>query len=506
LQSLWDQLQEPYKSEICKTVDQQGDPGREKNKALKIKRDLIEVMKTAREDHYYTVAKRQQSRLSKGSFKTQLYLKQCHRNIKVALGRGKHSTLSVIEKPVIENDITTWHTITDPTKIEETLIERNILHFRQAHNSPFASSELASELGFEGTNEASTRLLQRKLPTAFSTCDNTTQLILEKLMQPPKTPKIEAVISYEDFCNALKHWDEQTTTSPSGRHLGHYRVLLLDTLDKEEIVAKQDPINGMYFKSKASVILKVYYNMLSATIKSGHPMDQWLNSHTSMIQKVSGCSRLDRLRVIRIFVADYNLFLKIYWGRRLVYHSENNGLLNEGQYGSRPRKKCGDQVLKKIFVYEYASVTRTAFATMDNDAKSCFDRIVCLFASLISLFYGLAYHIVKIQAETLKNMKYTTKTALGPSTQTYSHTPKTPIHGTGQGSCSSPAIWLHTSCFLMDILDEHAYGLQAVSPDAKIKIKVQKQGFVDDTSLMVNGGNSIEDLATRLKHVLERLD
>jgi hypothetical protein len=500
LASIWGQLQEPYKTEICQTIDPQGDTKQEKIKALKIKRSLIIAMKTSREDHFYKTTSRQQPQLSKDSFKTQFYLKQCHRNIKTALGKGKYSTLTTIDTPVDINGNTTWIKLSDPTRIEEALIERNIAHFGQAHMSPFASSPLATELGFEGTNDASINLLKGKLPTSFSTCDDTTQLILEKFMLPPTIPPLDSNITFCEFKNALKKWDEHTTTSPSGRHLGHYRVLLQDVLDKEEVEIKQNIQNGESFQSKASIILKVYYHMLCATIKSGHPMRRWLNSHTSMIQKVSGCSRLDRLRVIHIYEADYNLFLKLFWGRRLVYSSESNELINEGQYGSRPGKSCGEQVLKKILVYEYASVTRSQFATMDNDAKSCFDRIICLFATLISMFYGLAYNIVKIQAETLKNMNYVTKTALGPSSKTYSHSPSTPIHGTGQGSCSSPALWLHTSSFLMDILDEHSYGFQASSPENKIQVKVNNQGFVDDTSVMVNGGTTTDDLVQRLQH------
>jgi hypothetical protein len=500
LASIWEQIQEPYKSEIQESIDPHGDPKKEKSKALKLKRDLIQAMKSSREDHYYKTACRQQSQITKENFKTQLYLKQCHRNIKVALGKDKYSTLTTIETPVTIDGTTTWKTISDPNLIEEALIIRNIEHFGQAHESPFASSPLAQELGFEGVNSVSIDLLKGKLPSTFSTCDDTTQMILEKFMYPPKTKIIKESITYNEFYSALQHWDEQTTTSPSGRHLGHYRVLLHDVLDKDEIEKKSNKTSGDTFESRASVILKVYYHMLCATIKSGHPMSRWITSHTSMIQKVSGCSRLDRLRVIHIYEADYNLFLKLYWGRKLVYNSEAHEFINEGQYGSRPGKRCGDQVLKKILVYEYASVTRSPLATMDNDAKSCFDRIICLFATLISLFYGLAYNIVKIQAETLRKMRYVTKTALGPSSNTYSHTPSTPIHGTGQGSCSSPALWLHCSSFLMDILDDHSYGFRASSPDKKVNIKVHNQGFVDDTSIMVNGGTTTEELVLRLQN------
>jgi hypothetical protein len=60
-------------------------------------------------------------------------------------------------------------------------------------------------------------------------------------------------------------------------------------------------------------------------------------------------------------------------------------------------------------------------------------------------------------------MKYYTKTLLGASKHSYSHSESSPIFGTGQGSCASPALWLHISSFLMDILDSHSFGFKATS-------------------------------------------
>jgi hypothetical protein len=63
-------------------------------------------------------------------------------------------------------------------------------------------------------------------------------------------------------------------------------------------------------------------------------------------------------------------------------------------------------------------------------------------------------NIALLQATTLKKMTFRLQTALGESTRTYRHTYNTPIHGTGQESCASPAIWLLISSILMDCLSE----------------------------------------------------
>jgi hypothetical protein len=48
--------------------------------------------------------------------------------------------------------------------------------------------------------------------------------------------KIDCEIKEELFISGFKKWKESTLTSPSGRHLGHYKAIVYD-LD----LKKQDP-------------------------------------------------------------------------------------------------------------------------------------------------------------------------------------------------------------------------------------------------------------------------
>ena len=74
------------------------------------------------------------------------------------------------------------------------------------------------------------------------TDDKITQLLLE-LMQKEKTVNIQ--ITREDMMNKYKKWNEKTTTSPSGRHLGHFHALFrafsyTDDNEKKEIEKMRD--------------------------------------------------------------------------------------------------------------------------------------------------------------------------------------------------------------------------------------------------------------------------
>jgi hypothetical protein len=56
-----------------------------------------------------------------------------------------------------------WATITDPVEIETNIINRNINHFGQAINTPFANGALQQVFGYKGTNENQKTLFPNKL-------------------------------------------------------------------------------------------------------------------------------------------------------------------------------------------------------------------------------------------------------------------------------------------------------------------------------------------------------
>jgi rhamnose utilization protein RhaD (predicted bifunctional aldolase and dehydrogenase) len=59
-------------------------------------------------------------------------------------------------------------------------------------------------------------------------------------------------------------------------------------------------------------------------------------------------------------------------------------------------------VNQKEMKYLYAILTRTGLATMDNDAKSCYDRIICNLAMIVSQYFGVSARAAKMQATTLQ--------------------------------------------------------------------------------------------------------
>ena len=94
--------------------------------------------------------------------------------------------------------------------------------------------------------------------------------------------------------------------------------------------------------------------MIISALNTGTSLNRWQNCTTMMIEKVPGCSRINKLRVIHLYEADYNIISKIIWARKLVWHAHDNNMLNMGQAGSRPGMNAIDAVIQKALKYDYS--------------------------------------------------------------------------------------------------------------------------------------------------------
>jgi hypothetical protein len=204
-----------------------------------------------------------------------------------------------------------------------------------------------------------------------------------------------------------------------------------------------------------------------------------------MIEKEPGNSKVHRLRVIHLYEADYNFFLQAKW-RDLIRHAEKNNSLHTGQYGSRPGRDAHIPTFIEEMKNEICYATRKSLINFDNDAASCYDRIIPALASLIGRKFGLHKNVVFVYAKTLAETKYKLKTSLGVSDEFYENCQAFPIYGTGQGSGNSPAIWCIVSSVLFSCHQDKAHGAFFCTPDEKTSVSLSMIGFVDDSTGQVN--------------------
>ena len=317
------------------------------------------------------------------------------------------------------------------------------------------------------------------LPSYFNALPTPTQDVIQRLSDTSKsTSPDNDYLTYESFATAFRKWRESTSTSPSGRHLGHYKSLLsIDSNASKYTTEIPDP---------GPNLLKVLYHIAAAAFRSGITLPRWQNITTCMIEKIPGTPRINKLRVIHLYEADYNAVNKLVWQRGVVWDAHQKGSLNKAQSGSRPARTCIEVVTSKDMKYLNSALTRSPMATMDNDAKSCYDRVIASLALLISHHYGVPESICKTVGDTLQRMKFRIRTAMGISEDFYSHTEHTPIHGVGQGGTASPAFWLLISSILFDCYEKRAQGMKLQDPTGVYSVQQWLEALVDDTSIFTN--------------------
>jgi hypothetical protein len=116
-----------------------------------------------------------------------------------------------------------WKTIFDTIAIEEKLLARKIEHFGQAQGTLFNTPHLHRKFGCSGALTEANNLMTNKFDQDdFPPLTRGATTLLNLMSNNNRLPPISTSIGIEDFAKGLRKWSEGTSTSPSGRHLGHY--------------------------------------------------------------------------------------------------------------------------------------------------------------------------------------------------------------------------------------------------------------------------------------------
>jgi hypothetical protein len=345
---------------------------------------------------------------------------------------------------------TSWRTVTDPYDIEHYLMLRNRMHFGQAQGTPFTIPPLSDHLDWTASMPAADEILQGSYVPSEELSEMCKQ-VLQECKSSAALDHVPAELTLEEFTAKIQSWREATTTSPSGRHLGRYKALFGTSI---YLLEPDDNGNGPFeqFLVKQKEIAALIVQIINFCIQHGHVLSRWTQIVNTMIFKDEGNYRIHRLRVIHIYEADFNLLLAVKW-RALLKFADRAGLINKGQFGGRPGHEATSLALLEELRIDISYLTRRILITFDNDAASCYDRIIAAFAALINRKYGLHRQIVVVHGKTLQEARYKLRTAVGISATEYSHSTQFPLYGSGQGSGNSPALWLFISATLFDVHD-----------------------------------------------------
>jgi hypothetical protein len=184
-------------------------------------------------------------------------------------------------------------------------------------------------------------------------------------------------ITKEEFQANYRIVKERTSSSVSGRHVGHYKAAVQD-----------------------DTLSTIHSTMMSIPYKVGFSPERWR-------------------RVL---------------ARRLSHRMEDGELIPDMQYGSRPGKLCITPVLNKQLTHNIIIQTKRTAAIIENDAVGCYDRLMNPLLLLAMRWLGVPESLAKTLAYTWSQTSHSIKTAYGISKVNYQNTPNLPLFGPGQGS------------------------------------------------------------------------
>jgi hypothetical protein len=130
--------------------------------------------------------------------------------------------------------------------------------------------------------------------------------------QTTPNPQVEVDISIEAFQSCYRAGKENTSSSPSGRHVGHYKAAF--TCD---------------------ALSALHVTMMTILFQAGFPPKWWQRIIDILLEKNPGNARIHRLHILSLVESDFNQAVCIIITRQLTFHMEDNNMIPAMQYGSR---------------------------------------------------------------------------------------------------------------------------------------------------------------------------
>ena len=330
--------------------------------------------------------------------------------------------------------------------------------FTQAQFTPFLQGSLLRDLGFLANQEATDHILN-----GTYVCDNDvepyTRMFIQELQIQHNTldlPVITGLTSTDHHISGWKRMNASTSSSPFG------------------------PLFSDYIAGTNKPEVAVIDNMLaSIPLQAGFCPASWTRAVDVMIPKKTQSSSVEKLRIIVLFHALFNMINKRV-GRLMVQRAIATNQIPLEAFGSVPGRRANDCALNKALANDILRQQRRPAALCSNDATSCYDRIVHVVASLCMQRLGVDANTCKVMFATLQHLQHYVATAYGNSETPYGGI-QIPLQGVGQGNGAGPAIWLVMTIPLINMLRNRGFGFRSISPISHHLCHMACFTFVDDT-------------------------
>jgi hypothetical protein len=327
-----------------------------------------------------------------------------------------------------------------------------------AEEAPVCQGQLRKDLGYNAVSSTAQAILDGTYAYPETFDEATKELCREFALIRQIVPKdsVGIKIMKEDHRGQWRTAQEETSSSKSGMHFGHYMAgSLSEYIDH-------------FHASKATLLLH-----------HGVVLDRWAQGLLVMLQKMFGCSLIIKLRSILLLEADFNRTNTQVYRIRMLANTRKHNLMSEEIY-SKQNRMADNGTLTKVITFDIVRQTRCSAGIALVDADNCYDRIAHAIASLVFQAFGVPSTIVESMLTTIQEMKFFLRTGFSDSMDFASSKFEIKTQGLCQGNGASAVV----SICIINAHKKKGHGTHFVCPIRKLKSHITGVIYIDDTNLI----------------------
>jgi len=254
-----------------------------------------------------------------------------------------------VEVPDGENS---WKKLESQQEVEPAIMDNNSKRFHLAASTPLMQHLAVQHIGYLGNTESSEAILNGTFPHQQH-LDEFTNKFFSFIGTRPRLPSFSPNITTSDFQQFWRSAKENTSSSMSNRHFGHYKAA-----------------------SKNDFLSTIHASFCNAVSSFGVSISRWEKGLTVMLEKIKNNIRVNKLRAILLMEADFNFVNKLMFGHRLMAHTHRHHRLPKELYGGLQNKSAQEVGINRRLTLDIFRLKRRNGAIAGVDATQCYDRIV----------------------------------------------------------------------------------------------------------------------------------
>ncbi len=402
--------------------------------------------------------------------------------VKQLTGKQRNAPLRSVYAPDTA-DPTSRTEFQDKESIEQAFVAEGTRRFSQTNGTPLMQPEFVQRVGYLAELAGAEEILNGSFVPDANTDQYTVQFLSHLKMEQVvrDAAPISKSISTESYQASWKKMKPNTSSSPFGPAFVHY------------IAGSQDPQIAEFDATMANI-----------PYASGYSPEAWLKMVDVLIPKKTSSSDIEKLRIIVLFHALFNMNNKRA-GREMVANAEKLNQIPWEAYGSRKRHRSIECAVNKVFTTDIARQEHRSLALCSNDAKSCYDRILHSIASICMRRVGVPQEICTMMLGTLAKVEHHIRTTYGDSTTAYSCI-EIPFQGIYQGNGAGPGIWLLVSIPIINMLKTAGFGFQVRTVISESEFSFVCYTFVDDSDVVHSTREDIlDETSEQLVHEMQEV-